>query len=87
MQGRVDKIANTKALLEQAYIKDSGRTVGEVIKEAVAAIGENIQIRRFQRFNLGETVAKRGEWWWWWWGRGRGPSGAVAKRRERWWWW
>ncbi|PRW58941.1 elongation factor Ts [Chlorella sorokiniana] len=60
VQGRVDKIAKTMALLEQPYIKDSGKTVAEVIKEAIAGIGENIQIRRFERFVLGEgiTVAK-----------------------------
>ena len=54
VQGRVDKIAKEQALLEQAYVKDTNKTVAEVVKEAVAAIGENIQIRRFERFVLGE---------------------------------
>ena len=49
MQGRVAKTVNQRALLEQAYIKDSGKTVGEVVKEAIAGIGENIKIRRFER--------------------------------------
>ncbi len=49
VQGRVDKIAKTMALLEQPFVKDSGKTVAEVVKEAVAAIGENIQIRRFAK--------------------------------------
>ncbi len=43
-------------LLEQNYIKDSSMTVGELIKQNTAVIGENIQFRRFVRFNLGETL-------------------------------
>jgi elongation factor Ts len=63
VQGRVDKIATEQALMEQAYVKDTSKTVAEVVKEAVAAIGENIQIRRFTRFNLGEgiEVADKGD--------------------------
>jgi elongation factor Ts len=63
VQGRVDKIANEQALMQQAYVKDTSKTVAEVVKEAVAAIGENIQIRRFTRFNLGEgiEVADKGD--------------------------
>jgi elongation factor Ts len=63
VQGRVDKIATELALMEQAFVKDTSKTVAEVVKEAVAAIGENIQIRRFTRFNLGEgiEVADKGD--------------------------
>ena len=56
VQGRVDKIAKTMALLEQPYIKDTTKTVGEVVKEAIAGIGENIQVRRFSRYVLGEGI-------------------------------
>ena len=49
VQGRVDKIAKELALMEQPFIKDTGKTVSDVIKEAVATIGENIQIRRFRK--------------------------------------
>ena len=49
MQGRVAKTVNQRALLEQAYIKDSSKTVGEIVKESIAGIGENIKIRRFER--------------------------------------
>ena len=49
VQGRVAKTINQRALLEQAYIKDGNKTVGEVVKEAIAGIGENIKIRRFER--------------------------------------
>jgi Elongation factor TS len=47
--GRVAKTVKTMALLEQPFIKDTDKTVAEVVKETVAAIGENIQIRRFTR--------------------------------------
>ncbi|YP_003359232.1 elongation factor Ts (plastid) [Cryptomonas paramecium] len=42
-------------LLNQAYIRDPSITVEELIKQHIAILGENIQIRRFQRFELGET--------------------------------
>jgi elongation factor Ts len=59
VQGRVDKIAKEFALLEQPFIKDSNKTVAEHIKESIAGIGENIQIRRFARFVLGEGIEKK----------------------------
>lgn len=46
MDGRVAKIAKERALLEQPFIKDTTKSVAEHIKAAVAAIGENIQVRR-----------------------------------------
>lgn len=44
VDGRVAKIAKERALLEQPFVKDSNKTVAEVIKEAIAAIGENIKV-------------------------------------------
>ena len=41
-------------LLEQPYIRDAGRTVQDLITETVAKVGENIQVRRFARFRVGE---------------------------------
>jgi len=61
VDGRVAKIAGEAALLEQPFIKDSTTTVGEHIKAAVASIGENIQVRRFARYNLGEGIEKRSD--------------------------
>ena len=50
-----DKVNPEEAcLLEQPFIKDSAKTVGELITELVARVGENIQVRRFERFALGE---------------------------------
>ena len=42
------------ALLEQPYIRDTGRRIGDMITDAIARTGENIQVRRFARFKLGE---------------------------------
>ncbi|KAK9855474.1 hypothetical protein WJX84_009856 [Apatococcus fuscideae] len=61
VEGRVAKIVNERALLEQDFIKDPKKKVSEVIKESVAVIGENIQIRRFSRFFLGEGMEKRSQ--------------------------
>ena len=44
MDGRVQKIFKERALLEQAFIKDTSKTVGDHIKAQVATIGENIQV-------------------------------------------
>ena len=46
-------------LLEQPFVKDPDRTVGELIAEKVGKIGENIQVRRFARYALGEGIEKR----------------------------
>jgi elongation factor Ts len=59
VDGRVRKIAAERALLEQPYIKDNTKTVGDVVKAAVAALGENIVVRRFSRYNRGEGIEKR----------------------------
>ena len=61
VQGRLDKIAKEMALLEQPFVKDTSKTVAEVIKASIAEIGENIQIRRFERFVLGEGIEKKQE--------------------------
>ena len=59
VDGRVEKIAKTMALMEQPFIKDSNKTVADHIKEQIAGIGENIQVRRFERFVLGEGIEKK----------------------------
>lgn len=47
------------ALVNQASLRDPNKTVAEIVKETVAAVGENIQVRRFDRFKLGEGMEKR----------------------------
>jgi len=58
VQGRIDKRLKEFSLLDQAYIKDPTITVEELVKQHVAKLGENIQVRRFVRFNLGEGIEK-----------------------------
>jgi elongation factor Ts len=60
-QGKVDKYYKEVVLMEQAFVKDDKKTVQVVVTEAVAKIGENIQIRRFARFVLGEGLQKKQE--------------------------
>lgn len=59
MEGRVNKIAGERALLEQPFIKDPKKSVSQHVKETIAALGENISVRRFTRYNLGEGLAKK----------------------------
>ena len=47
------------ALVNQDSLRDPTKTVSEIVKETIAAIGENIQVRRFVRFKLGEGLEKR----------------------------
>ncbi|MNR63758.1 Elongation factor Ts [compost metagenome] len=48
-------------MLEQPFIKDPDKSVEEVLKEKIATIGENLSIRRFVRFELGEGLEKKQE--------------------------
>jgi elongation factor Ts len=54
LDGRLEKWYGEAVLLEQPFIKDEARRIKDVITEAVARIGENIQIRRFARFKIGD---------------------------------
>jgi elongation factor Ts len=58
VQGKVDKVLQEMCLLNQPYIKDQSKTVEDLIKEVIAKLGENIQVRRFSRFVLGEGIDK-----------------------------
>ena len=53
LEGKVNKFCSEVCLLEQVYIKDDKKTVGDVVKETSARTGENIVVRRFVRFRLG----------------------------------
>jgi elongation factor Ts len=54
VEGKLDKYFSQNCLLDQPYVKDPEKTVGQLVAEAVGRIGENIQIARFSRFVLGE---------------------------------
>jgi len=56
VRGRIEKFYAETCLLEQPFVKDSERTIDQLIAERVARIGENIQVRRFVRFVLGEAA-------------------------------
>ncbi|MDL1910811.1 translation elongation factor Ts [Chloroflexi bacterium CFX6] len=56
VQGRIEKFKDEAALLRQPYIRDESITVEKLILQAVGAIGENIVVRRFQRWELGESL-------------------------------
>ena len=58
VEGRIAKRLNELVLLSQPYIKDSSLTVEQLVKETAAKIGENIQVRRFTRYTLGEGIEK-----------------------------
>ncbi len=53
VEGKLDKWYGERAFLEQAFVKDPDQSIEDVVKAAIAKLGENIQIRRFVRFQLG----------------------------------
>ncbi len=59
VSGRIGKRLNEISLLPQPYIRDQSITVEELVKQSIAQLGENIQIRRFVRFVLGEGIEKK----------------------------
>ncbi len=54
--GRIDKRLKELTLMDQPYIRDQNITVEELVKQTIALLGENIKVRRFSRFVLGEGV-------------------------------
>lgn len=59
VSGRIGKRLNEISLLPQPYIRDQSITVEELVKQSIAQLGENIQVRRFVRFVLGEGIEKQ----------------------------
>jgi elongation factor Ts len=55
VNGKMEKFYEENCLYEQHYIKDESVTIGEMITQAIAKLGENISIRRFVRFKVGEV--------------------------------
>ena len=53
--GKMEKFYEENCLYEQHYIKDESVTIGEMINQAIAKLGENISVRRFVRFKVGEV--------------------------------
>lgn len=61
VDGRIDKYYAENCLLEQKFVKEPEKTVQEILTALIAKIGENITIRRFVRFQLGEGLAKKAD--------------------------
>lgn len=58
VQGRIDKRLKELSLMDQPFIRDQNITVAELVKQNIALLGENIKVRRFTRFILGEGLEK-----------------------------
>ncbi|TVX93952.1 translation elongation factor Ts [Paenibacillus agilis] len=59
VEGRISKYYEEFCLLEQSFVKDPDKTIEELLNEKIATIGENISIRRFVRYELGEGLEKK----------------------------
>ena len=55
VEGKLKKFIAERSLLEQPYVKDDSKTVGQLVKEVSAKVGEAVQVRRFARFKIGEV--------------------------------
>jgi elongation factor Ts len=58
VEGRLEKFKDEVCLLRQNYVRDESTTIEKVIMQNVAAIGENVVVRRFQRWELGESTTQ-----------------------------
>jgi elongation factor Ts len=56
LAGKLDKYYSTICLLEQTFVKDNTKTISDLLNGKIAELGENIVIRRFTRFQVGETL-------------------------------
>ena len=59
--GRIEKYYKEVCLMEQPFVKDPDKTISDLITESIAKIGQNISIRRFTRYQLGEGIEKKEE--------------------------
>ncbi len=59
MDGKMERFYSEVCLLEQKFIKDPDLQVGDLIKDVVARLGENVQVKRFTRFHIGEGVPRQ----------------------------
>ncbi|MCH6544619.1 MAG: translation elongation factor Ts [Deltaproteobacteria bacterium] len=59
VDGKMERFYSEVCLLEQEFIKDPDRQVGDLIKDAVSRLGENVQVKRFTRYHIGEGVPRQ----------------------------
>ncbi len=61
LSGKIEKFYELNCLMDQPYVKDDKKRIHEVVTEAIAKISENISIRRFTRYQVGEGIEKKKE--------------------------
>jgi elongation factor Ts len=61
IEGRVGKYYEDNVLLDQPFVKDPSKTIGDLVREKIASIKENISVRRFTRYKMGEGIEKRAD--------------------------
>ena len=61
IEGRLNKFYEETVLVDQPFVKDPSKTIGELIAEKIGSIKENISIRRFSRYKMGEGIAKKSD--------------------------
>jgi elongation factor Ts len=61
IDGRINKFYEEMVLLDQPFVKDPSKTVGELVTEKIASIKENISVRRFSRYKMGEGIEKKSD--------------------------
>ena len=61
IEGRVGKYYEESVLLDQPFVKDPSKSVGELVTEKIASIKENISVRRFTRYKMGEGIEKKSD--------------------------
>ncbi len=59
IEGRLNKFYEENVLLDQPFVKDPSRTISELVAEKISSIKENISVRRFTRFKMGEGIEKK----------------------------
>ena len=79
VNGKMEKFYEENCLYEQHFIKDEGMTVKELIDHTIAKIGENISVRRFSRFKVGEMDGAGNGW-----RQRRGEAAEPCRSRNCW---
>jgi len=59
VEGRISKFYQETCLMEQAFVKDQNITVGDLVRQMISKTGENVRVRRFTRYKMGEGLEKR----------------------------
>ena len=61
IEGRQGKFYEEAVLLDQPFVKDPSKTIGDLLNEKIAATGEKVTVRRFTRYKMGEGLEKRAD--------------------------